>query len=287
MKWNEWKSSCVHFRNRTGTLILWYCVCVCLSYKSSCANTHLRRSTVCRGKQMFCNSGWGGVLMKMSLTRACLCGRDKYGFSDPCSYTSASVPQSQSCVVSIRTLLQTGSCRPPLHFLNISAKGHSTAIVCMVGWPQPLLCRCPTWRWLQRTFWRFSSPGSPRWTWGQPTPTSAWLWPAFWPSLTAPQPVSSVHRLTVSRWFTPSKPNTQSNTPGGKRADKVQTFCVCLLSPQHMSAHTNLSHAHQLCSNRCVAYQHLTLWHALFWSSCCSPQSELCHSNAPDICLPK
>lgn len=72
--------------------------------------------------------------MKMSLTRACLCGRDKYGFSDPCSYfTSASVPQSQSCVVLIRTLLQTGSCTHPLHFLNISAKGHSTAIVCMVG----------------------------------------------------------------------------------------------------------------------------------------------------------
>ena len=77
-------------------------------------------------------------------------------------------------------------------------------------WHRHPLCRCPTSRWLQRISWRSSSPGSPLWTWGQPTLTSAWQWPVFSPSLTAPPPASSVPRLTVSSTFTPSQRKTRS-----------------------------------------------------------------------------
>lgn len=65
-----------------------------------------------------------------------------------------------------------------------------------LNWASP--CRCPMLRWLRRTSWRFTSPASPLSTSGRPTRTSAWLWPACSPSLTAPPPASSAQRPTVS-----------------------------------------------------------------------------------------
>lgn len=136
-------------------------------------------------------------------------------------------------------------------------------------------------RWLQKTSWRFSSRVSRHWTWDLPTQTLAWLWPAYSPSSTAPLPASSVHRLTVSAAFTPSKQNktkhTMINTRGGGLTPalhlptKCKHFLFSVWYPlTHVSTHKLLTH--WLCSNnRCSAYQHLTLWHTPFWSSCCNP----------------
>ena len=104
------------------------------------------------------------------------------------------------------------------------------------------LCRCPMSRWLQRTSWRFSSPASPLWTWGRPTPTSAWLLPASSPSLTAPPPASSVHRLTVSTAFTPLHDTARKDPHLGRAlawlSDKVQTFLFNVWHPlTRVSAH--------------------------------------------------
>ncbi len=147
------------------------------------------------------------------------------------------------------------------------------------------------WRWLQRTFWRFSSRDSPLWTWGQPTPTSAWRWPAFSPSSIAPPPASSAHRLTVSTAFTPSQQNAQWCTPGETyhsfpgSVNKVQTFLFDVWYPL-----------------ACVStYKLLSCTSTVFWQqmqclptshpATCSLLEQLLHSMAqssmPDVCNPQ
>lgn len=245
---------------------------------------------------MFCISGWGGVILRIPLTKPCLCRWNKNKFLEPYLFftwaTWHSVPQSLriSCVFWTCTLPQT----PGLYLLAVyhnrlnqflqsyffllAVCWHHTIFILQFTNTFPLvfisftvvlsadvscifkhehefemsnstadvknardsltsasLCRCPMSRWLQRTFWRFSSPGSPLWIWGQPTQTSAWPWPASSPSLTAPPPASSVHRLTVSTAFTPSRQNTHWYTPGKNGhtpSRRLPTKCkhFCLMS---------------------------------------------------------
>lgn len=146
-------------------------------------------------------------------------------------------------------------------------------------------------RWPLRTFWRFSFPGSQLWTWGRPTPTSAWLWPASSPSLTAPLPASSVHRPTVSTAFAPSQHHSQYFTLGEKNAHTpsphlpttCNIFVWCLVS-FHTFEHTYVSavHASRCCSdNRCTAYQHIETH--LLLKHCCTPQLNMRPSRMPTV----
>lgn len=149
-------------------------------------------------------------------------------------------------------------------------------------------------KWLQRIFWRFSSPGLPLWTWGQPTQTSAWLWLAFSPSLTAPPPASSVPRLTVSTAFTPTWQNTyspgeNSHTPPSLHLPtKCKHFRFNVCYPLiHVSTHKLLKCAPTVFWQQMQRLSTSHLATCSLQKQLLHSQLELSHSSVSDICIPK